>query len=64
MEIFLPDPGRKFRVNFGIGFYKDQAALGLTGAGRVTEDVGLYFGVGSDASFDDVGGKAGVSLQW
>ena len=64
LEVFLPDPGRKFRLNVGMGFHKDQAALGLTGAGRVREDVGIYFGVGSDASFDDVGGKAGVSLQW
>jgi autotransporter adhesin len=64
MEVFLPDPGRKFRLNFGMGFYKDEAALGLTGSGRFGEDVGLYFGVGSDASFDDVGGKAGVSFQW
>jgi hypothetical protein len=64
MEVFLPDPGRNFRLNFGMGFYKDQAALGLTGSGRFGEDVGLYFGVGSDTSFEDVGGKAGVSLQW
>ena len=64
MQVFLPDPGKRFRVNFGMGYYKEASALGVTGSGRVTEDIGLYFGVGGDTSFEDVGGKAGVSLQW
>ena len=64
MDSFLPDPGKKFRVNFGSAVYKGQGALGITGAGRIREDVILYFGVGSDMGFHEVGGKAGVSFQW
>ena len=64
MEVFLPDPGRQFRLNFGMGYYKDQAAMGVTGSGRLTDDIGLYIGAGSDSSFKEVGGKAGVSFQW
>jgi hypothetical protein len=64
MEVFLPDPGKRFRINVGMGYYKNESALGITGSGRVGEDVGLYFGLGGDTSFEDVGGKAGVSLQW
>jgi autotransporter adhesin len=64
MEVFLPDPGKKFRLNLGMGYYKDRTALGLTGSGRLTEDIGLYIGAGSDSSFKEVGGKAGISFQW
>jgi hypothetical protein len=64
MEVFLPDPGKKFRLNLGMGYYKDQTALGVTGSGRLTDDIGLYIGAGSDSSFKEVGGKAGVSFQW
>jgi len=64
MEVFLPDPGKNFRLNLGMGYYKDQTALGVTGSGRLTEDIGLYLGAGSDSSFKEVGGKAGVSFQW
>jgi autotransporter adhesin len=64
MEVFLPDPGKNFRLNLGMGYYKDQTALGLTGSGRLTEDIGLYIGAGSDSSFKEVGGKAGVNFQW
>ena len=64
MEVFLPDPGKKFRLNLGMGYYKDETAMGLTGSGRLTENIGLYIGAGSDSSFKEVGGKAGVSIQW
>ena len=64
LEVFLPDPGKRFRVNLGMGYYKNESALGVTGSGRVGEDIGLYFGVGGDTSFEDIGGKAGVNLQW
>ena len=64
MEVFLPDPGKKFRLNLGMGYYKDQTALGVTGSGRLPDDIGLYLGAGSDSSFKEVGGKAGVSFQW
>ena len=64
MDVFLPDPGKKFRLNMGVGYYKDQTALGLTGSGRITENIGLYIGAASDSAFKEVGGKAGVSFQW
>ena len=41
-----------------------RAAMGLTGSGRLTENIGIYIGAGSDSSFKEVGGKAGVSIQW
>ena len=42
----------------------DESAVGITGAGRVTENVALYFGVASDIDGDEVGGKVGMSYQW
>jgi hypothetical protein len=64
MEVFLPDPGKRFRLNFGMGYYKSASAIAITGSGRITEDIGIYLGVGSDTALEDVGGKAGLSLQW
>ena len=64
MQVFLPDSGKTFRVNLGVGYYKEKAALGLTGSGMITDSIGLYIGAGSDTSFDEVGGKAGISFQW
>ena len=64
MEVFLPDPDKVFRVTVGAGFYDDEQAVGITGAGRVHESTALFFGVGSDVEFDEVGGKVGVSFQW
>jgi autotransporter adhesin len=64
LDSFLPDSGKKFRLNFGSAVYKGEAALGITGAGRITENVILYIGVGSDMGFHEAGGKAGISLQW
>lgn len=64
MNIFLPDPGKNFRLNFGTAYYKGEKAFGLTGSGRIAENIGVYVGVGSDTSFEEVGGKAGISLQW
>ena len=64
MDVFLPDPGKKFRVNVGGGFYDSESAVGITGAGRITENVALYFGVASDVDGDEVGAKVGMSFQW
>jgi autotransporter adhesin len=64
MEVFLPDPGKSFRLNIGGGYYGNQGAVGLTGAGRITEDTSIYIGVGSDVDGEEVGGKIGVSFQW
>jgi autotransporter adhesin len=64
MEVFLPDPGKSFRLNIGGGYYGNQGAIGLTGAGRITEDTSIYIGVGSDVNGEEVGGKVGVSFQW
>ena len=43
LEVMLPDPGKSFRMTVGGGFYNGESALGLTGAGRVTENTALYF---------------------
>jgi cytoskeletal protein CcmA (bactofilin family) len=66
MEVFLPDPGKKFRMNIGGGYYNGESAIGITGSGRVGKDgaTALYFGVGSGTSGGEVGGKVGVSFQW
>ena len=64
MEVFLPDPGKRFRVNLGVGYFGEKVALGLTGSGMVTESIGAYIGAGGDTSFEEVGAKAGVSFQW
>ncbi|MEH6640058.1 MAG: YadA C-terminal domain-containing protein, partial [Porticoccaceae bacterium] len=64
MEVFLPDPGKSFRMTVGGGFYGGQQAIGLTGSGRVTEDTAVYFGIGTDVSGLEFGGKVGVSFQW
>ncbi|MEH6604175.1 MAG: YadA C-terminal domain-containing protein [Pseudomonadales bacterium] len=66
METFLPDPGKKFRLNVGGGFYNSESAIGITGAGRVGKkgDTALYIGVGSDIDGEEIGGKVGVSFQW
>ena len=64
LDVFLPDPGKQFRVNLGAGHFRGATALALTGTGRIVEDVGAYLGVGCDTSFRDCGYKAGVSFQW
>ncbi len=64
MDVLLPDPGRKFRVNVGGGFYDGESAIGITGAGRVNENVALYFGLGTDIDGDEVAAKVGASYQW
>jgi hypothetical protein len=64
LDTHLPDPGKQFRVNLGGGYYNGKSALGLTGAGRVNDDVAVYFGIGSDVDFNETGAKIGVSYQW
>ncbi len=65
MEVLLPDPGKKFRLNVGGGFYNGESAIGLTGAGRVGENgTAVYFGLGGGVDGSEMGGKAGVSFQW
>ncbi len=64
MQVFLPDPGKDFRMTIGGGFYGGEQAVGVTGAGRVTNNTAVYFGVGMDADGVEFGGKAGVSFQW
>jgi autotransporter adhesin len=64
MEVFLPDPGKSFRLNIGGGYYENEGAIGITGAGRITEDTSLYLGIGTDVDGKKVGGKVGVSFQW
>ncbi|MEH6544751.1 MAG: YadA C-terminal domain-containing protein [Porticoccaceae bacterium] len=64
MQVFLPDPGKNFRMTVGGGFYGGAQAIGLTGSGRVTEDTAVYFGIGTDTSGLEFGGKVGISFQW
>jgi hypothetical protein len=64
MDVVLPDPGKQFRVNVGGGYFNGQTAIGMTGSGRVNDDVALYFGIGSDTGFNETVGKVGVSYQW
>ncbi len=64
IQPFLPDPGRTFRLNLGTAYYNSESAFGLTGAGRISEDVGIYIGVGTDLRGREFGGTAGVSVQW
>jgi hypothetical protein len=64
MQVFLPDPGKSFRINLGGGFYGGAQAIGFTGAGRISDDTAVYFGVGRDSNAKEVGGKVGVSFQW
>jgi len=66
MEVFLPDPGSKFRLNVGFGHFGGTTAFGVTGSGRVDDrGTAVYFGVaGVPGSGSSVGAKAGVSFQW
>ena len=64
MQVFLPDPGKRFRVTMGAGLYRSEPAIAIGASGRVTEDVALYVSLGSDVEFEAGGGKAGVSFQW
>jgi hypothetical protein len=64
MDVFLPDPGKSFRLNIGGGYYENEGAIAITGAGRITEDTSLYLGIGTDVDGKEVGGKVGVSFQW
>ena len=64
LDTSLPDPGRNFRVNVGGGYYNGESAIGITGAGRINDQVALYFGLGSDTGFNETAAKVGVSYQW
>ncbi len=64
MQVLLPDPGKRFRLNLGAGYYMGETALGLTGSGRISDRVGFYFGIGGDTDFEELSGKAGISIQW
>ena len=64
MQVFLPDPGKRFRVTMGAGLYRSEPAVAIGATGRVTDDIALYVSVGSDTEFEEGGGKAGISFQW
>ena len=64
LDTHLPDPGKKFRLNLGGAVFNGESALGLTGAGRINDDVAVYFGIGADTGFHETTGKIGVSYQW
>jgi hypothetical protein len=56
-------PAKKFQVNICGGFYDSESAVGVTGAGRVNNDVALCFGIATDTDGDEVGGKIAASYQ-
>ncbi len=64
MEVFLPDPGARFRLNVGIGYFGGAMAYGVTGTGRLVDDTAIYLGVSTDGDFSQVAAKAGASWQW
>ena len=64
LEVFMPDPGKKFRVTVGAGSANSETGIGITGAGTINEKTAVYFGVGTDFDGDETGGKIGVSYQW
>ena len=66
MEVTMPDPGKKFRMNVGLGNYLGETAVGITGAYRLQNthnDAVVYFGVGT-AGNSSFSAKAGVNWQW
>jgi len=64
MTVLLPDPGKDFRLNIGGGWYAGREAIGITGAGRLTENTAVFLGIGTDTHKTQYGGKVGVSFQW
>ena len=65
MEVFLPDPGARFRLNVGMGTHGGMAAIGITGADRINEKGdALYIGAAAVPGRSGISGKAGISLQW
>ena len=65
MEVFLPDPGARFRLNVGMGTHGGMAAIGITGADRINEKGdALYIGAAGVPGHGGISGKAGISLQW
>ncbi len=63
-KVFLPDPGKKFRVNVGVAEYEGASALGISGSGRINNDTALYFGLGTDTAGEHTAVQAGASYQW
>ncbi|MES9855919.1 MAG: YadA C-terminal domain-containing protein [Sedimenticola sp.] len=63
-KVFLPDPGKKFRINVGVAEYEGASALGFSGSGRINNDTALYFGLGTDTGGNHTAVQAGASYQW
>jgi hypothetical protein len=72
MDVFLPDPGKQFRVNVGGGFYGGESAIGITAAGRINQDIAMYVepiaksrdaGIFRPAGIAKKGGGAGIASE-
>ncbi len=63
-DVMLPSAGKHFMLNIGGSHYGGESAVGITGSGRLTENVALYFGAAADTTLKEAGGKAGISFQW
>ncbi len=63
-KVFLPDPGKDFRMNVGVAEYEGASALGISGSGRVDDNTALYFGLGTDTGGEHTAIQVGASYQW
>ena len=64
MNVIMPDPGKRIMVTVGGGYFAGESALGVTGAGRVTDYMSFHGGVATDTSGEEFGGMVGVGFQW
>ena len=64
MNVILPDPGKKFRLNAAVASFSGTKAIGFTGAGRINDNLAAHFGIGFDTDREDKIAAGGVSYQW
>ena len=64
MDVLAPSPGKKFRLNLAMAEFEGTNAIGITGAGRVNDNVSLYFGYGVDIDNNYSALKVGTSYEW
>ncbi len=64
LKVILPDPGKKFRITAGVASYEGSSALGINGAGRINDNVAVYFGFGTDSDGEHTAVQSGASYQW
>lgn len=62
MEVIGLSPGERFGLNVGMAQFKDEYAIGVTGTGRLTNNLSAYVGV--SATDDQISSKAGIQMRW